>query len=111
MIHENIKANRHNFEKIINVEHYEWGKPIPSSLTPPYDVILGADIVYIEDTYQDLISSFNMLSGDSTIILLCLMERYSKVQQFLDLLSENSYTFRNVYSENSTIIYEIYCNI
>lgn len=108
MIKTNIKANENNLVNTsITVEQYEWGQPLPTSISPPYDIILGSDIVYIEDTYISLISTLNMLSNDKTMILLSLQERYCKVQQFLDLLRDNNFIYNDVYSENSVKVYQI----
>ena len=47
----NFKANRHNLlDRHVTVAQFEWGSD-PSHLKPPFDVILAADMIYIEGTF------------------------------------------------------------
>ena len=47
----NLKANRHNLlDRHVIVAQFEWGND-PSHFKPPFDVILAADVIYIEETF------------------------------------------------------------
>ena len=83
---------------------YEWGQPVvPSSLTTPYDVVLGSDIIYIEETYSLLIRSLKFLCTENTVVLLSSKHRYDKIDNFLKLL-KNDFTFHVIdRNENNNI--------
>lgn len=107
MIEKNIHINQKSLINVnISIVQYEWGKPLPSSLTPPYDVILGADIIYIEDSFPDLIESMNTLCNSDTLILLSAQERYDRVKRFKNSL-KNCFKCILVYSEDSVDIYQL----
>ena len=47
----NFKANQHNLlDRHVTVAQFEWGND-PSHFKPPFDVILAADVIYIEETF------------------------------------------------------------
>jgi predicted nicotinamide N-methyase len=85
----NLEANRRNLlGKNITVAQFEWGKD-PSHLKPPFDVILAADVIYIEDTFPLLLQSLVNLSNRETVILLSCKRRYERDDRFFDLLRES----------------------
>ena len=107
MIETNIHINHKSLTNVnISIVQYEWGKPLPSSLTPPYDVILGADIIYIEDSFPDLIESMKTLCDSDTLILLSAQERYDRVKRFKNSL-KNYFKCILVYSEDTVDIYQL----
>ncbi len=53
----------------IRCEEYFWGTP-PDSLGPPFDFIIGTDVVYREDIIDPLIQSLLLLSTKNTTILI-----------------------------------------
>lgn len=84
----NLKANRHNLhDKNITVAQFEWGKD-PSHLKPPFDIVLAADVIYIEDTFPLLLQSLIDLSNRETVILISCKRRYERDDRFFDLLRE-----------------------
>jgi predicted nicotinamide N-methyase len=108
MIHKNIDVNKNILTNVnVTVEKHEWGGCLAPSIFPPYDVILGADIIYIEDTYNDLIKSLKVLSNINSIVLLSVQERQNKVKTFLKLLDENHLSHSIIYSHGSVVIYQI----
>ena len=107
MIETNIHTNQKSLVNLnVSIVQYEWGKPLPSSLTPPYDVILGADIIYIEDSFPDLIESMKTLCDLNTLILLSAQERYDRVKRFKNSL-KNCFKYTLVYSEDPVDIYQL----
>lgn len=106
---ENIQLNHPLLSKVnanISVTSYEWGQPIPSSLSPPYDLILGSDIIYIEETYEFLIWSLKALSNNCTTILLASKLRYDKVENFLKILNRD-FMYTMVSKDGDVHIYKI----
>ncbi|XP_063068793.1 protein N-lysine methyltransferase METTL21A [Engraulis encrasicolus] len=51
-----------------------------------FDLVLGADIVYLEDTFPDLLRTLEHLSGDRTVVLLSCRLRYERDERFLHML-------------------------
>lgn len=64
-----------------------WGHDL-DHFTPDYDLIIGADIVYIEETFGDLISTLRRLSRNDSKIYLSSKIRYEKDRTFFDRLSQ-----------------------
>ena len=52
-----------------------------------HDVILGADIVYIKEVFDDLLNTLLKLSNENTVILLSCRIRYERDTNFLSKLS------------------------
>ena len=86
---DNLHLNSHQLDtqRQVSVHQLNWGQDV-SSFHPPYDVILAADVVYIEDTFPLLIKSLDDLSDLRTTILLSCKYRYERDSQFLDMLKE-----------------------
>ena len=71
-----------------NVQALElnWGQKNLDQFSHPYDVIIGADIVYVEETFEDLLLTIEQLSDDRTIVVLSCHIRYERDLRFLELL-------------------------
>ncbi len=90
---------------ITTVTSYNWGQPIgTSTLVPPYDLVIGSDIIYIEETYSVLIQSLKFLCTEKTVVLLSSKHRYDKVENFLKLL-EIDFKFHVINKNNDTNIF------
>jgi len=48
--------------------------------------VLGADIVYLEDTFPALLRTLDHLCSDVTVVLLACKIRYNRDSDFLDML-------------------------
>lgn len=112
MTEKNLQANLANLSQSnISIVQYEWGTPpLPQSLTPPFDVVLGADIVYKQDSFHDLIWSLRALSDINTEIILACRHRYSEVPIFLDLLKESGFEYMLLEHKNNVSIHSIRVN-
>lgn len=85
----NLKANQHNLlNKDISVAQLEWGKDV-SHLKPPFDIVLAADVIYIEDTFPLLVKSLADLSDRGTVILISCKRRYERDDGFFELLRKS----------------------
>lgn len=58
-------------------------------IPPPFELILAADVVYVEDTFPLLIRSLGELSDSNTVILLSCKHRYERDNRFFELLHSN----------------------
>ncbi|XP_066299448.1 protein N-lysine methyltransferase METTL21A-like [Branchiostoma lanceolatum] len=84
-VHKNTKDVRHT----PLVKQLRWGADLhmyPDS--DHYDYILGADIVYIEDTFPDLLRTLRHLCDKDTVILLASKIRYERDERFFNMLRQ-----------------------
>ncbi|XP_072181291.1 protein N-lysine methyltransferase METTL21A-like [Diadema setosum] len=65
-----------------------WGKNL-EEFSATYDLILGADIVYMEDTFPDLLRTFLHLSREESLILFSCRIRYERDKRFLQMVRKN----------------------
>lgn len=79
----NLEHNRHNLgqDENISVATLEWGSSV-LTFDPPYDIILAADVVYIEEAYSALAQTLEDLSDLDSVILLCCKRRYERDDRF-----------------------------
>ena len=86
----NLQLNRHNLEgRTITVSHLEWG--VEEDITTfnlPFDVVLAADVVYLEESFPLLIKSLDDLTDSHTLVLLSCKHRYESYMKFFQLLQE-----------------------
>ena len=101
---DNVKRNSANFNtSLIEVLELEWGQDV-SSFEPPFDYVLGADIVYIEKTFKQLLKTIDELCDDNTIVLLSCKIRYQRDKNFLGLL-DKMFTVEEVFHDEKLDIY------
>ncbi len=71
--------------KSISVRELMWGTNV-TTFDPPYDVVLAADVVYIEETFSDLIKTLEDLTDSNSVILLSCKRRYERHDHFFEQL-------------------------
>ena len=103
----NLKLNSDNLDphRQVAVRELTWGQDV-SDFHPPYDVLLAADVVYIEDTFSQLIQCLEQLSGVHSTILLSCKYRYERDSRFLQLLREK-FVSEMVWTSGDLSIYSI----
>lgn len=90
----NVEGNLGEKQKSVEIKELEWGQNI-SSFSPPFDYVLGADIVYIEDTFNNLLKTLQDLCDENSVVLLSCKIRYDRDKRFFDLLSK-SFTHKTI---------------
>jgi predicted nicotinamide N-methyase len=100
---DNVERNSKNLDTSLDVRELEWGQDV-SSFNPPFDYILGADIVYIEETFSHLLKTITELSANKTVILLSCKIRYERDRNFLHLLS-GAFDVTQVHYDKTVDIY------
>ncbi|XP_053142573.1 protein N-lysine methyltransferase METTL21A [Hemicordylus capensis] len=86
----NVQANLPaDLQPRATVKELTWGQGLASFSAGGYDFILGADIVYLEETFADLLLTLDHLCSDHTVILLSCRLRYERDQNFLKMLKEH----------------------
>lgn len=79
-VRENIPPSQ---QGAVQVSELTWGENL--DLYPPgsFDLILGADIVYLEETFPALLQTLEHLSSENTVVLLSCRIRYERDERFL----------------------------
>lgn len=85
---ETVNSNLpENYEGQFTVQSLDWQGDL--QLFPkPYDVILGGDIIYIEETFPDLLRTIEHLSNEDTLVYISCRIRYTRDSNFLKMMSE-----------------------
>ncbi|XP_054579448.1 protein N-lysine methyltransferase METTL21A isoform X1 [Eptesicus fuscus] len=83
----NVEANLplHIQPKAV-VKELTWGQDLGSFSPGEFDLILGADIIYLEETFTDLLQTLVHLCGNHSVILLACRIRYERDNNFLAML-------------------------
>lgn len=93
----NVEGNLGEDQNSVAIKELEWGQDV-SSFSPPFDFVLGADVVYIEETFNDLQKTLQDLSDENSIVLLSCKIRYDRDKRFFELLSK--------YFRHETVMYD-----
>ena len=96
--HPAVRADHLNPEDII-VMPYTWGTD-PSTLGPPFDVILASDIIYKPGLTDDIIKSLTLLSHAGTVLLLSYKPRALGEDIFFHRLKSEGYHCQVIPSED-----------
>lgn len=87
----------------IQIEELEWGQNV-SSFSPPFDFVLGADIVYIEETFNDLLKTLQDLCDENSVVVLSCKIRYDRDKRFFELLSKHFLHETVLYNQELDIV-------
>lgn len=93
----NVEANLppHIKPKVV-VKELTWGQNLESFSPGEFDLILGADVIYLEDTFTDLLQTLGHLCSNRSVILLACRIRYERDNNFLTML-ERQFTVSKVH--------------
>ncbi|KAM5228943.1 protein N-lysine methyltransferase METTL21A isoform 2-T2 [Ctenodactylus gundi] len=83
----NVQANLppHVQPKAV-VKELTWGQNLEKFSPGEFDLILGADIIYLEETFTDLLQTLEHLCSNHSVILLACRIRYERDNNFLMML-------------------------
>jgi len=79
---ENAKRNLMNENKKFSVLELSWGKTGLEQFAKPFDIILGADIIYHHKTVVPMLQTAHHLAHDDTEFLLAFEEHVSDAAEF-----------------------------
>lgn len=104
---EFLKSNVHDnlpkeLEHRVSVKPLTWGTGLEHF--SHFDVILGADIIYLEETFQDLLKTIIHLSSEHTVVLLSCRLRYQRDHNFLDMMRKH-FTVDQVHYDKNVDVY------
>ena len=89
LLSTNVKSNLPpDCEGSATVSELTWGQGLDRYPPGGFDLVLGADIVYLEDTFVPLLRTLEHLCSDATAVLLACKIRYERDRNFLGLLKE-----------------------
>lgn len=85
----NVQANLplHIQPKAV-VKELTWGQNMGSFSPGEFDLILGADIIYLEETFTDLLQTLEHLCSNRSVVLLACRIRYERDNNFLAMLAK-----------------------
>ena len=105
LLQSNVDQNREFLHETIQVVELDWEQNLHefADASPAWDVIIGADIVYIEETFDALLATLRHLSRKTTDIYLACKIRYDRDNKFLELM-KNYFIWKKIaYSEGHDI--------
>ncbi|KAM7365650.1 hypothetical protein PAMP_016566 [Pampus punctatissimus] len=101
----NIKANLPtDIQASAVVSELSWGEGLERYPAGGFDLVLGADIVYLEDTFVLLLQTLEHLCSDTTVVLLACKIRYERDTNFLSMLKQR-FRVEDVYYEKQRDIH------
>ncbi|XP_056157008.1 protein N-lysine methyltransferase METTL21A [Lampris incognitus] len=101
----NVKANvPADRQASVVVAELTWGERLERFPAGGFDLVLGADIVYLEDTFPALLETLEHLCSGGTAVLLACKIRYRRDSDFLDMLRQR-FRVEEVYYESQRDIH------
>ncbi|NXU81280.1 MT21A methyltransferase, partial [Oreotrochilus melanogaster] len=82
------------------VKELTWGRDLGNFPPGTFDFILGADIVYLEETFEELLQTLEHLCSEQAVILLSCRIRYERDHKFLRML-RGSFSVHEVHYDSS----------
>ena len=86
--------------EIEKINHHLYKENQCNHANSKFDVILGADIIYIEETFPDLLKTFLHFTNQDTLVLLSCKIRYKRDSTFL-MMMEDHFTIKKVHFDSS----------
>ncbi|XP_067154922.1 protein N-lysine methyltransferase METTL21A [Apteryx mantelli] len=87
LLESNVRANLPpELQPRAAVKELTWGRDLGSFPPGAFDLVLGSDIVYLEETFADLLRTLEHLCAEHTVILLSCRIRYERDLDFLRML-------------------------
>ncbi|XP_061534250.1 protein N-lysine methyltransferase METTL21A [Phycodurus eques] len=101
----NVKGNLpSDLWESVAMSELSWGEGLDRYPAGGFDLVLGADIVYLEDTFVPLIKTLQHLCADATVVLLACRIRYERDTNFLNMLRQQ-FTVEKVYYDKQRDIH------
>ncbi|NXE45570.1 MT21A methyltransferase, partial [Casuarius casuarius] len=101
LLESNVRANLPpELQPRAAVQELTWGQDLGRFPPGAFDFILGSDIVYLEETFADLLQTLEHLCAEHTVILLSCRIRYERDLGFLEML-RGRFSVREVHYDPS----------
>ncbi|XP_033472002.1 protein N-lysine methyltransferase METTL21A [Epinephelus lanceolatus] len=86
------------------VSELTWGVGLDRYPAGGFDLVLGADIVYLENTFVPLLQTLEHLCSDTTVVLLACKIRYKRDTDFLSMMKQR-FVIEEVYYDKQRDIH------
>ncbi|KAF8391296.1 hypothetical protein HHK36_023598 [Tetracentron sinense] len=97
----NLKRNKPTLAKTLKTSQLYWNNPNQiQTLNPPFDFVIAADVVYIEESVASLVSAMETLVGSSGVVLLGYQLRSPEAHRLFWELSERVFAIEKVPHED-----------
>ncbi|XP_068165152.1 protein N-lysine methyltransferase METTL21A [Antennarius striatus] len=97
LLSANVKANLPpDLQGSAVVSELTWGEGLERYPTGGFDLVLGADIVYLESTFVQLLQTLEHLCSDCGAVLLACRIRYQRDTDFLSMMKQR-FTVQEVF--------------
>lgn len=101
----NVKANLSpDSQGSVVVSELTWGVGLDRYPAEGFDLVLGADIVYLENTFVPLLQTLEHLCSDTTVVLLACKIRYKRDTDFLSMMKQH-FVIEEVYYDKQRDIH------
>lgn len=102
LLQYNVDQNEAHLQPSVTVAELDWGHNLDefAAVSSEWDVIIGADIVYMEDTFDALLATLRQMCGKNTDVYLACKIRYDRDLKFLHLMKEHFLWEKTAYSEH-----------
>lgn len=99
-----MKANLPpELQQSVEVCELTWGENLGRYPAGGFDLVLGADIVYLEDTFVPLLQTLEHLCSDTSVVLLACKIRYERDTNFVAMLGQRFRTEEVYYDKQRDI--------
>nr|XP_033801002.1 protein N-lysine methyltransferase METTL21A isoform X2 [Geotrypetes seraphini] len=103
-LESNIQANLPTtLQHKVVVKELTWGHNLGNFSPDAFDLIVGSDIIYLEETFLDLLQTLEHLSLEQTLILLSCRIRYARDWDFLKMLKARFTVVEVHYDPNTDV--------
>ncbi|NXY61468.1 MT21A methyltransferase, partial [Callaeas wilsoni] len=85
------------------VKELTWGKDLHNFPSGAFDFVLGADIVYLEETFAELLQTLEHLCSEQTVVLLSCRIRYERDLKFLRMLRDRFSVYEVHYDSSKDV--------
>ncbi|XP_043916474.1 protein N-lysine methyltransferase METTL21A [Protopterus annectens] len=99
-VRANLPAGLHSRAQI---KELTWGHQLEHFQKGGFDLILGADIIYLEETFEDLLKTLEHLCSDKTVVLLSCRIRYERDENFLKKLGTTFFVAQVHYNKEKDV--------
>eukprot|EP00656_Telonema_subtile_P043290 TRINITY_DN49668_c0_g1_i2.p1 TRINITY_DN49668_c0_g1~~TRINITY_DN49668_c0_g1_i2.p1 ORF type:complete len:151 (+),score=9.97 TRINITY_DN49668_c0_g1_i2:67-519(+) len=81
---KSLAQNSEHLANVLTAQPLDWTDPTaPEKLEPPFDVLLAADVVWVQELIVPLVATMNSLSGANTVIYFAYQSRSQIADQTL----------------------------
>ncbi|XP_028991675.1 protein N-lysine methyltransferase METTL21A [Betta splendens] len=104
LLSANVRTNLPpELHESVAVSELTWGENLQRYPAGGFDLVLGADIVYLEDTFVPLLQTLEHVCSDLSVVLLACKIRYERDTNFLAMLSQRFRTEEVYYEKQRDI--------